>query len=111
MRRRKKISTRLKLLAVLVAVAFAAVPFIRADRYRERIRSELERALNRRVEINGPVRLMLFPYPGVSVRGVVIHDDPSIGLEPLAYVPSLDLGLHWRSLLAAPPRIFAAQPQ
>jgi hypothetical protein len=98
MRRRKKISRRVKFLALFLVALCAAVPFIRADRYQERIRSALEQALNRKVEINGPVRLMLLPYPGFSVRGVVIHDDPSMGLEPLAYVPSLDLGLRWRSL-------------
>ena len=36
-----------------------------------------------------PVRFSLFPHPGLSASDVVIHEDPSIGFEPIAYVDPL----------------------
>jgi len=48
-----------------------------------------ERAVGRRVEFRGPVRFSLFSGPGFSVDDVVIHEDPSIGLEPIAYMETM----------------------
>ena len=71
---------------LLLAVGLAA-PYLSADRYGERLRGSLERALggNRRVEI-GKVHFSLFKGPGFSVDSVVIHEDPAIGAEPIAYI-------------------------
>src|ERR1039458_4292069 len=71
---------------LLLAVGLAA-PYLSADRYGERLRGSLERALggNRRVEI-GKVHFSLFKGPGFSVDSVVIHEDPAIGVEPVAYI-------------------------
>src|SRR2546422_897155 len=74
----------------LVVVAGGIVaPYLSADRYAERIRSGLESALGRRVEFRD-VRFNLFTGPGFAVSKVVIHEDPAFGLEPLAYVDSLE---------------------
>jgi len=73
----------------LAAVAGIAAPYIGTGRYGERLRGSLERALRRRVEFRGPVRFSLFRGPGFSVDDVVIHEDPSIGLEPVAYMDTM----------------------
>ena len=82
--------TVLKLAAAAVGLLLAvglAAPYLSADRYGERLRGSLERALggNRRVEI-GKVHFSLFKGPGFSVDSVVIHEDPAIGAEPVAYI-------------------------
>lgn len=91
---------RYPLLALgLFLAAAAAVPFVKADRFAGAIREALERTLHRRIAA-GKVRVHLVPAPGFSVDDVVIHDDPAIGLEPFAYVTSLDVRVHWLSLLS-----------
>ncbi len=73
----------------LLLVAGVAAPFISAERYRTRIQAALEGALGRKVEI-GTVRFNLFTGPGFALNNVTIHEDPSIGIEPIAYVSSLE---------------------
>jgi hypothetical protein len=73
----------------LTAVVGIVVPYIDTGSYGERLRGSLERALGRRVEFRGPVRFSLFRGPGFSVEDVVIHEDPSIGLEPVAYMDTM----------------------
>jgi hypothetical protein len=75
-------------LLLLLAAEFGA-PFISAAPYGTRLRASLERALGRRVDVRGPVRFSLFPGPGFSVDDVVIHEDPAIGFEPMAYMDSI----------------------
>jgi hypothetical protein len=71
----------------LLLLAALAAPYIDAGRYGERLRLSIERALggNRRVEI-GKVHFSLFKGPAFSVDSVIIHEDPSIGAEPIAYI-------------------------
>ena len=83
----------------LVLVAGIVAPYLGADRYGERLRGSLERALGRRVEFLGPVRFSLFKGPGFSVENVVIHEDPSIGIEPMAYMDRIDVTPGFWSLL------------
>jgi hypothetical protein len=85
-------------LALLLVVGIVA-PYLGADRYGERLRGSLERALGRRVEFLGPVRFSLFKGPGFSVENVVIHEDPSIGIEPMAYMDRIDVTPGFWSLL------------
>src|SRR5882724_3194138 len=72
----------------LLIVAGLVVPLLNADRYGQRLKSSLERSLGRQVEI-GKVHFSLFPTPAFSVErsdsgpGIVIHEDPSIGIEPM----------------------------
>jgi hypothetical protein len=66
-------------------------PHIRADSYGQRLRGSLERALGRRVEVQGPVRFSLLRGPSLTAEDVVIHEDPSIGFEPAAYIGSVSV--------------------
>jgi len=84
--------TVFKLAGIALALAAAAgivAPYINTGSYGERLRGSLERALGRRVEFRGSVRFSLFSGPGFSVDDVVIHEDPSIGLEPIAYMDTM----------------------
>jgi len=69
----------------LLLVAGLAAPYLTVNQYRARLQSSIERALGRRVEL-GRVTFSLFRGPGFSVDSVTIHEDPSIGLEPIVYV-------------------------
>ena len=79
-------------LGAAIAAALLA-PWVRADRFRGRIESALEEALSRKVALTGPVRFQLWPGPGFSAENVVIHDDPAMGIEPLAYVGTLSIAV------------------
>ena len=83
--------------ALLLAAGIAA-PYLQAGRFGARIRQALEGALHRKVEI-ADVRFNLFRGPGFSLLGVVIHDDPATGLEPFAYVTSIEARVRLTSLL------------
>lgn len=83
---------------ILFAAAAAGAPFLKADRFAGNIREALERTLHRKVVV-GSVHFHLITGPGFTVDDVVIYDDPSVGLEPFAYVTELDVRLNWRSLL------------
>lgn len=98
MRRQFRVARAALLVAAALGVAAAVAPLVRADRFRGQIERALEEALERKVEIAGPVRFRIVPLAGFSARNVIIHDDPSMGLEPLAYVDSLDAGVRLSSL-------------
>jgi hypothetical protein len=68
----------------LLLIAGIGAPYLTADRYGQRLRASLERALGRQVEL-GTVRFSVFKR-GFSVDTVIIHEDPSIGIEPVAYI-------------------------
>lgn len=83
-------AAKLAALALMLLVAAGVVaPFISAERYRDRIQAALEGALGRKVEI-GEVHFNVFTGVGFAVDSVVIHEDPAIGIEPIAYVNSLE---------------------
>lgn len=72
----------------LLLVLGLAAPYISANQYGERLRRSLERALGRRVDFRGKVHFSLFEA-GFTVEDVLIHEDPSIGLEPIAHMDSI----------------------
>lgn len=74
---------------IAIVLIGLAVPYIDANGYRERIQSELERSLNRKVSV-GKVHFNLLTGPGFTVDSVTIYDDAKIGIEPMAYVETLD---------------------
>ncbi len=76
---------------LLLLAAGVVAPYLSAERYGERLRGSLARALGRQVEFRGPVKFSLFKGPGFTVENVVIHEDPSIGIEPMAYVDAVDV--------------------
>ena len=75
-------------IAFLLAAGIAA-PYLSGNQFAPRIRAALESALNRKVEL-GAIHFSLFAGPGFSVDNVVIHENPAIGIEPIAYVGSLE---------------------
>ncbi|MDQ6705058.1 MAG: AsmA family protein, partial [Acidobacteriota bacterium] len=85
---RRRTAQAIALGVILLIAAGIAAPYMRADSYRDRIRVALETALARKVTV-GDVRLNLFTGPGFQVDDVVISDDPALGSEPFAYVPTL----------------------
>jgi hypothetical protein len=83
----------------LILVAGIVAPYISAAAYGNRLRSSLERALGRQVEIRGPVRFSLFKGPGISAEDVVIREDPSLGFLPIAYVGEMEVRPAFLSLI------------
>jgi hypothetical protein len=77
------------LIALLLVVGIAA-PYINAGQYGERLRRSIERTLGRQVEFRGRVQFSLFAG-GFTVEDVVIDEDPSIGLEPIAHMESISV--------------------
>jgi hypothetical protein len=90
-------------LASLGSAAFlilgAIAPYVRVNFLEARVKRSLERTLGRQVEI-GAVAFSLFRGPGFSLNHVIIHEDPSIGLEPIAYVDTLEVSARLWPLLA-----------
>ena len=86
----------LALLAILVLGLVA--PFINAARFSGKLRSALEASLGRKVEFES-VHLTLFSGPGFSLENVTIGEDPRFGLEPFAYVPTLEARVRLDKLL------------
>ncbi len=87
---------------VLVVGTGIGGPFVDLEFMRPRIERALQRGLGRRVEV-GKVHFNLFTGPGFTVDDVTIHEDPRAGIEPFAYVGTLEarvrlLGLASRRL-------------
>jgi hypothetical protein len=80
-------------LAVFVVLAIVA-PYLNADKYGKRLQNSLQRSLGRDVDI-GQVHFSLWWGPAFVVErnvngpGLVIHEDPAIGMEPVAYVETV----------------------
>jgi hypothetical protein len=95
---------------LLLLLIGMVVPYVNADQYGQRLKDSLERSLGRQVDI-GRVRFSLFKGPGFSVErddkgpGVVIHEDPAIGLEPIAYVETMEVRPSLLALLGGKFRI------
>jgi hypothetical protein len=85
--------------AFSVVVAGVAAPFLDADILRGRIQNAVEQGLHRKVAI-GKVRFNLFTGPGFTLKDVTIYDDPSVGIEPLAHVDSVQARLRLLSLFS-----------
>ncbi len=83
-------------LAALLLVAALVAPYIAADQYGERLRASLERSLGRRVDLKAKPTFSLVHGPAFRVdgngsSGVIIHEDPALGAEPIAYVGALEV--------------------
>ncbi len=84
------------LLAFLVAGLVA--PHLNAARFSGRIQQALESSLGRRVTFGG-AHFTIFSGPGFSLEDVTISEDPRYGVEPFAYVPTLEARLRVDKLL------------
>jgi hypothetical protein len=85
-------------LAVLIVVLGAALPYAPVAFLKTPLERALERGLGRKVEVDS-VSLTLFSGPGFSLDGVTIHEDPRAGIEPFAYANTLDARLDLLALL------------
>lgn len=84
---------------VAVVIIFGCVaPLIDATRYSGAIHRAVEASLGRRIEFS-KAHFTLFSGPGVSLDNVSISEDPRYGLEPFAYVPTLEAHLRIDKLL------------
>jgi len=85
----KRAAKCLSIALAMLLVAGIAAPYLSGNRFAPRIRAALESGLGRKVEL-GAIHFSLFAGPGFSVDNVVIHENPAIGIEPIAYVGSLE---------------------
>lgn len=85
--------------ALLYGFAVFYGPSVTATRYESDLKRELERVLGRPVEFRD-VRYSFYPSPGLSAKDLVIHESPAFGIEPLAYVGEIRVGVRWLALLA-----------
>ena len=83
-------------LVLVLAIGFAA-PHFDIEFARPKIERALERGLGRHVEV-GPVHFNLFTGPGFTVDDVTIHEDPRVGIEPFAYVGTMEARVQLLSL-------------
>lgn len=89
---------RILLYVVLAVIGVGiAAPYVDAEGYRARIQDALERALNRKITVQ-KVRFNLFTGPGFTIEGVTIDEDPRVGVEPFAYVGTLEARVRLASL-------------
>jgi|GEM_PF-818652 len=90
----------LGLLGLALAYGFLVFygPTVTATRWEGDLKRELERVLGRPVELHD-VRYSFYPSPGLSAKDLVIHEAPEFGIEPLAYVGEIRVGVRWFALL------------
>ena len=80
---------------VLVGVA---APFLDGSRFGGQIKQMLESTLGRSVDFE-EVHFTVFSGVGVSLENVTIGEDPRFGLEPFAFVPTLQARIRLDKLL------------
>jgi len=82
-------------LTLLIGIA---APYLDAGAFRGSIQNALEQTLGRKIEI-GQVRFTLFTGPGFTLERVTIQEDPRYGLEPFAFIPTLEVRVRLDKLL------------
>ena len=82
----------------MILVVGLAAPYLNAGAFRARIKSALQETLGRRVEIE-TAHFTLFTGPGFLLENVTIGEDPRYGLEPFAFIPTLQVRIRLDRLL------------
>jgi AsmA family len=95
--RRRIIQAAVAVVAVFLLIGII-VPFINAAAFGAQIQGALQSALGRKVQI-GKVHFTLLTGPGFQLEEVNIAEDPRFGLEPFAYVETLDVRVRPDKLL------------
>ncbi len=101
---RKLRPTRRHLLPVIAALAGTfvlvgvAAPYLDGSRFARQIKQTLESTLGRSVDFE-EVHFTVFSGIGVSLENVTIGEDPRFGLEPFAFVPTLQARIRLDKLL------------
>lgn len=94
----RRLARALVVAVLTILVAGFVAPFINATRFSGPLRAALESSLGRTVEFK-TVHLTLFSGPGFSLENVTIGEDPRYGLEPFAFVPTLEARVRLDKLL------------
>ena len=81
-----------------MALLGLVAPLINTTRYSGKIKDALESSLGRKVSV-GKAHFTLFSGPGFSLENVTISEDPRYGIEPFAYVPTLQARVRLDKLL------------
>lgn len=95
--RRRLLRYSLFAIAGILLLGIAA-PYISVGNYGSQIQAALESALGRRVQM-GKVHYTLFAGPGFSIDDVIIAEDPRYGIEPCAYVTTVQARVRLDKLL------------
>ena len=82
----------------IVALTGIIAPFLDGSRFSGQIQRTLETSLGRKVEFQS-VHFTFFSGPGFSLENVTISEDPRYGLEPFAFVPTLQAHVRLDKLL------------
>lgn len=93
----KVISRRLLIAVGIFLLLAVVVPFINANRLKNRFAESLSAAINRPVTM-GDVSLRLLPQPGFYVQNLTIGDDPAFSSEPMLRAESMTASLRLSSL-------------
>jgi AsmA protein len=94
----RRLSKYALIAVVVLLVAGIVAPLVSVGKYGRKIKEALEASLGRRVEI-GKVHYTLFSGPGFSLDDVTIEENPRFGIEPCAYVPTLEARVRLDKLL------------
>jgi hypothetical protein len=82
----------------VIALVGIIAPFLDGSRFSGQIQRTLEVSLGRKVHFES-VHFTFFSGPGFSLQNVTIGDDPRYGLEPFAFVPTLQAHIRLDKLL------------
>src|SRR5689334_9622395 len=82
----------------MFVVLGVAAPFLDGSRFGGQIKTTLEATLGRSVDFE-EVHFTVFSGVGVSLENVTIGEDPRFGLEPFAFVPTLQARIRLDKLL------------
>jgi uncharacterized protein involved in outer membrane biogenesis len=89
----RKLRLALAVLAALVVVLLAVPALIDSTVVKAEFAARLEHSLGRPVEISGPLRLRLLPFPQLTAQDLRIANLPGAGSAPMAEIPELRLRL------------------
>lgn len=95
--RRRLIQAAISVVVLFLLVGVLA-PYINATAFGAEIQQALQSALGRKVQI-GKVHFTLLSGPGFLLEDVNIAEDPRFGLEPFAFVETLDVRVRPDKLL------------
>lgn len=87
-------------LVAIGAAGYGLSRLFQAEMFRASIHRGLEASLGRKVEIKGAISYSLIPRPGFAIENVYIHEHPSVGVEPFAWVSELTFRVSLTGLLA-----------
>lgn len=88
-------------LLLLVVGAFLAVQLVDPNDFKGQVEARATAAIGREVRIDGDMRFLLLPRPGLEIRGVILGSALGVDGPPLAEVSLVRLVPRIRSLLQA----------